>query len=121
MKNRTKEVLRRELVSVDYQIERLKALLRSDAREVEDSGQSIQGTTDQNNLSSQLEVLTQQRHALDAALHAAKHGICITCDKPISEARLKARPESDTCIDCARGRESHLRNTARRVPRFITR
>ena len=41
---------------------------------------------------------------IDAALQrldAGNYGICITCGEPISEPRLKARPASAQCVDCA--------------------
>ena len=34
------------------------------------------------------------------ALGKNKAGICVTCDKPISEARLKARPFATQCLSC---------------------
>lgn len=30
------------------------------------------------------------------------YGICTACARPISEKRLEACPETDTCIDCAK-------------------
>jgi DnaK suppressor protein len=33
------------------------------------------------------------------------YGFCTNCGKPISHARLEARPESTLCIDCQKKRE----------------
>jgi RNA polymerase-binding transcription factor DksA len=33
------------------------------------------------------------------------YGICENCGRPISKARLEARPEATLCIDCQRERE----------------
>jgi len=33
-------------------------------------------------------------------INKGDYGICKHCSKPISEARLKARPTSSSCIDC---------------------
>jgi RNA polymerase-binding transcription factor DksA len=48
---------------------------------------------------------------LVAALHDVEHalekfdtdryGICESCEQPIADARLEARPEARHCIDCA--------------------
>ena len=34
------------------------------------------------------------------------YGECLRCEEEISEARLKVRPETPICIDCAEGRRS---------------
>ncbi|QTX03886.1 TraR/DksA family transcriptional regulator [Agromyces archimandritae] len=42
---------------------------------------------------------------VDAALariDAGSYGICTSCGKPITKARLQARPTAELCIDCAR-------------------
>ncbi len=44
-----------------------------------------------------------QLAAVDAALgrlEAGTYGTCVTCGKPISEARLEALPAAAHCIDC---------------------
>jgi RNA polymerase-binding protein DksA len=44
-----------------------------------------------------------QLAAVDAALarlDAGTYGICVTCGKPISDARLEALPAAAHCIDC---------------------
>ena len=48
-------------------------------------------------------------YKIDSALkRIADHsfGICIECDKPISEARLKAIPYTETCLKCQEHLES---------------
>jgi DnaK suppressor protein len=50
-----------------------------------------------------VESLKDQLDAVDAALRKVDdgtYGICSSCGKPISEARLEGKPESIYCIDC---------------------
>lgn len=37
-------------------------------------------------------------------LEDGTYGLCDRCDRPITEARLEARPWSTRCVDCARAR-----------------
>lgn len=39
--------------------------------------------------------------AADQRLADGTYGGCEVCDRPIAPARLEARPEARTCIDCA--------------------
>lgn len=45
-----------------------------------------------------------------ARQRAGTYGICAECGQPIDPERLRARPESTTCIECARQKEhaAHL-------------
>lgn len=51
----------------------------------------------------------QQRKSLvDEALEAfedGSYGLCVTCDRPIPFARLKALPETPTCMPCQEKRD----------------
>ena len=42
----------------------------------------------------------QVEHALER-LAAGTYGTCESCGAPIPQARLDARPESTTCVECA--------------------
>lgn len=45
----------------------------------------------------------------DAALRrleAGEYGACLSCDEPISQARLTARPEAPFCLSCQSHRET---------------
>lgn len=44
--------------------------------------------------------LDQVNQAL-ARLDAGEYGLCMDCDEPIAEARLKALPYATLCIQCA--------------------
>jgi RNA polymerase-binding transcription factor DksA len=46
------------------------------------------------------ETLAEVEHAL-AKLDDATYGRCETCDQPIGEARLEAKPAARYCINCA--------------------
>lgn len=39
--------------------------------------------------------------AATARLHEGSYGVCESCGRPVSPARLEARPVARTCIDCA--------------------
>ncbi len=49
------------------------------------------------------EALASVEHAL-AKVEGGTYGICEKCGKPISSARLEAKPTSTLCIDCASAR-----------------
>jgi DnaK suppressor protein len=51
-----------------------------------------------------LEAAREQMAAIDASLGRladGRYGVCERCGRPISEARLAARPAAVTCIECA--------------------
>ena len=51
------------------------------------------------------EVSRTELRAINNALEhvaAGNYGICVSCGKPIGEARLEALLYADNCIDCAR-------------------
>ena len=41
----------------------------------------------------------------DPRIDAGTFGSCATCSEPIGSARLRARPETELCIDCMREAE----------------
>jgi DnaK suppressor protein len=45
-------------------------------------------------------ILARTEHAL-SKLDAGTYGICDVCGQPIAPARLRAMPESATCLSCA--------------------
>jgi DnaK suppressor protein len=47
-----------------------------------------------------------------ARLDAGTFGKCASCGRPISAARLRARPVTDLCIDCKTESERHERTGA---------
>jgi RNA polymerase-binding transcription factor DksA len=49
---------------------------------------------------SLLETLREVEHALDKFADAT-YGRCESCGRPISSARLEAKPAARTCIECA--------------------
>ena len=47
---------------------------------------------------------TQEIAGIEEALRrldAGTYGICVTCDEPVGEARLNARPAATQCRECA--------------------
>jgi DnaK suppressor protein len=51
------------------------------------------------------EILAEEATLAEEALKrkaAGQYGICAECEKPISKARLAARPQATLCIDCQR-------------------
>lgn len=50
----------------------------------------------------------RRRGLVDEALEAiddGSYGLCVTCERPIPFARLKALPETPTCLPCQERRE----------------
>jgi DnaK suppressor protein len=47
----------------------------------------------------------QIRHAQQREADG-QYGVCEDCDQPIDPARLSARPEATTCVDCQRQHEA---------------
>ena len=68
-------------------------------------------------LDAQEQLLAAQWAEISAAIariDTGTYGICIQCKEPISAERLKVRPESTLCIECANhstllGGENHAR------------
>jgi len=50
------------------------------------------------------EMIRQIDEALDR-IEAGEYGICVDCNEKIAEARLKAVPYADLCINCKSDRE----------------
>lgn len=44
-----------------------------------------------------------------ARLDAGCYGVCLSCGRPITPARLAARPTAENCIDCARREQRRAR------------
>ena len=47
------------------------------------------------------EIRRAQARAAMTRMESDEYGYCVSCDEPIGYRRLKARPESPRCIDCA--------------------
>ncbi len=47
------------------------------------------------------ELRRAQARAALARIDSDDYGYCVSCDQPIGFRRLKARPETPRCIDCA--------------------
>ena len=103
---------RKELVA------QLAALARhgaATAQELADSGGELPDPADRATRESDLEGelrlrdrdrehATRIQQAL-ARIDAGTFGSCATCGEPIGSARLRARPETELCIDCMREAE----------------
>ncbi|HOL35523.1 MAG TPA: TraR/DksA family transcriptional regulator [bacterium] len=59
---------------------------------------------DLNLTSSEIELLQMIEESLKK-IETRKYGICESCNKPISKARLKAIPYTKYCIKCQRAQE----------------
>lgn len=51
------------------------------------------------------ENLLKQVNAALQRFENGTYGLCVSCNKPIDTARLKAIPSADLCMDCQRKRE----------------
>ncbi len=52
-----------------------------------------------------VEIRVQQIKAAIRRMDDQSYGYCLSCDEPISAARLKVRPEAPLCIGCQGQRE----------------
>jgi DnaK suppressor protein len=93
--------------ALEEERERLRAQLSEHGDDVEhddnfaDSGQVAAEQGENRALVGQLEeTLAEVERAL-AKLDEGAYGVCESCAKPISEARLEAMPAARYCIDCA--------------------
>ncbi len=90
------------------------------AEELAGSGEELPDPTDratrETDLEGELRMRDRDRrlaakiHSALARIDAGTFGTCVSCERPIPEERLRARPETDLCIDCKR--ESELRERA---------
>jgi DnaK suppressor protein len=85
------------------------------AQELADSGEELPDPTDratrETDLEGELRMRDRDRRlavkiqSALARIDAGTFGTCISCGQPIPEERLRARPETDLCIDCKREAE----------------
>ena len=85
------------------------------AQELADSGEELPDPADratrESDLEGELRLRVRDReHATRiqqalARIDAGTFGSCATCGDPIGSARLRARPETELCIDCMREAE----------------
>ena len=100
----------------------LSALARNGAATVQElavSGEELPDPADratrESDLEGELRLRDRDREHLKriqqalARIDAGTFGTCSTCGDPIGAARLRARPETELCIDC-------MRETERRAP-----
>jgi DnaK suppressor protein len=98
--------------------EQLAALTRHGAhtvQELADSGEDLPDPTDratrETDLEGELRMRDRDRRLAAkiqsalARIDAGTFGTCLACEQPIPEERLRARPETDLCIDCKREAE----------------
>jgi DnaK suppressor protein len=80
------------------------------AQELAESGQELPDPTDratrETDLEGELRMRDRDRHlaskiqAALARIDAGTFGTCLACGQAIPPERLRARPETDLCIDC---------------------
>lgn len=80
-----------------------KGNLRSDAQFSDSFADAGAATAERSEVIGIVQGLARRVRMIDRALakiEAGTYGTCDRCGKPISEARLEARPESVFCVDC---------------------
>jgi DnaK suppressor protein len=104
--------LERELTLVLGQLRQMDAATSAAAAGFEPAA-GVDVDLTQGNRPGDIDLLTRERHververlhdALDR-VEDGSYGICIDCDVTIEAGRLKARPETDTCLACQDRRE----------------
>ncbi|WP_283133966.1 TraR/DksA family transcriptional regulator [Rhizohabitans arisaemae] len=109
-----KDLLSKDRESTTVQIAALvrdrDGILESAAMSASDDEHDPEGATvvyERAHIEAQLDRAQQHLVDLDEAterLARQTYGVCESCGRPIALARLKARPTTKTCIDCANRR-----------------
>jgi DnaK suppressor protein len=108
------EELRRDLLSLQREIERLLGLTSEGVRPV-DLDEPIGRLTRMDSLQMQslarasrqgLEVKRRQVQAALDAMAKGEYGVCRRCDEPVGFRRLKVRPETPFCLGCQEALEA---------------
>jgi DnaK suppressor protein len=79
-------------------------LARSESADDEHDPEGTPLSAEWSNLTGLRAAAAADLQAADAALRRiddGTYGVCVRCGEPIGEARLKARPIAETCINCA--------------------
>lgn len=102
-----RRTLHDERAALCHQLEELGATeegeLRSDLEFSDSFADAGAATAERTEVIGLARSLANQVKMIDRALakiDEGTYGICDSCGKPISEARLEARPESVLCVDC---------------------
>jgi DnaK suppressor protein len=96
---------RMRLETMLEELDRSMRVLRGEPVGVRDRSAADAGAvlTDADRIEAMLEVTSQQRGAVMAALKridGGTYGQCVDCGKPVPEGRLEARPEAARCVQC---------------------
>lgn len=91
------------------QVERLRNEAADDAWNQPKPDETDQGSeaVERERLRSLAERSHDDLQAIEAALKRmddGTYGVCVDCGEPIAPARLNARPEAATCVDCQQRR-----------------
>lgn len=104
---RARQDLQEERVRLVHQLDELGATETGELRGDVDYGDGFAdagaATAERTERLGLAETLKSQVESVDAALariETGGYGTCISCEKPIPEARLEARPASIYCVDC---------------------
>jgi len=107
-KNEIQQQIQHELAELETQISQLQEKVRPIAPDCSLGRLTRMEAMNEQEVSQRIldETLLRQtrlRNALSRVDHAM-FGICIECEEAISLERMKIRPESVRCVDCANGR-----------------
>lgn len=69
----------------------------------DENAQEVASYSDRLSLNENLEKTLRDIHSALERIEEQNYGICKYCEQRIGEPRLKARPDSSSCIDCKKG------------------
>lgn len=69
----------------------------------DENAQEVASYSDRLSLNENLEKTLRDILNALKRIEEGSYGVCKYCENPIGEARLKARPDSSSCIDCKKG------------------
>ena len=98
-------VLEKRAVELNNRLQKIKQdLTRGHARDWSDQAQERENDEVLNQLGHDTEREIHEVNAALSRLQNDSYGICVECGESISSARLKIKPETALCTDCAHRR-----------------
>ena len=97
------KMLTERIAELRERVARARAEIQAE-NDPDDEGALAYRNTNREMLMTNIERDTQSILEMERALERIKtgrYGICVSCDEPIAEARLKALPWARICIECA--------------------
>jgi len=106
-------ILKRRIAELQERVARARAEIQAE-NDPDDEGALAYRNTNREmlmtNIERDVQSILEMERALDR-IKTGRYGICVSCDEPIAEARLKALPWARICIACATNPNQNRRLT----------